>query len=81
MADNKPNKGALFKNERASKESDPGYKGSINVDGREYWLNAWVNTAKSSGQKYFALSVSPKDSAPPQPQAPRPKIEPSDLDF
>ena len=54
------NKGALFKNDRREKDTHPHYKGSINVDGQEYWLSAWVNEAKADGRKYFGLSVTPK---------------------
>ena len=55
------NKGALFKNDRKEKDTHPDYKGSINIDGKDYWLSAWVNTAKNSGAKYFGLSVQPKE--------------------
>ena len=55
------NSGALFRNEDKDEEhpnwSD--YQGSLNVDGREYYLNAWLKTAKS-GKKYMSLSVQAK---------------------
>ena len=31
------NKGTLFKNDNAKKETDPSHKGQINVNGTEYW--------------------------------------------
>ena len=35
------NKGAIWKNDRKEAETHPDYTGSINIDGVEYWLNAW----------------------------------------
>jgi len=62
------NRGALFKNDKKEKPSQPDYKGSINVAGVDYWLSAWLNTAKS-GAKYMSLSVQLKEQQnidPPQ---------------
>lgn len=56
------NKGVLFREKDKKSDSHPDFKGSINVDGRDYWLSGWVNESKQ-GQKYFKLSVSPKDGA------------------
>jgi hypothetical protein len=58
------NSGILAKNERKEKETHPDLSGSINVDGREYWLSAWRKTGKSGkleGKTFFSLSVKPKD--------------------
>jgi len=61
------NKGTLFKNDNAKKETDPAYKGQINVDGTEYWLSAWVKESKKDGKKFFSLSLTPKDRDVNQP--------------
>ena len=66
------NRGALFRNEQRKSDTHPEYKGSINIDGEEYWLSAWVKTAKT-GNKFFSLSVQAKNtkSVPqPRPAAP-----------
>ena len=59
------NTGLLAKNDRKEAEMHPDYTGSINVGGTEYWLSAWIKTGKDggklAGQKYFSLSVRPKD--------------------
>ena len=57
------NRGALFKNEQKEQDTHADYNGSINIEGKEYWLNAWVNEAKQSGKKFFSLSVKAKDSS------------------
>jgi hypothetical protein len=52
--------GALFKNDKRDKETSPHAKGSAVIDGVEYWMSAWTNTAKS-GQRYQSLSFQRKD--------------------
>ena len=54
------NRGALIRNNRKEQDSQPDHTGSINVDGKEYYLNAWIKTSQS-GNKFFSLSVKPKD--------------------
>ena len=54
------NSGVLFKNENKDNEKKPDYKGSIMVDGNEYWLSAWIKEGKSG--KFMGLAVSPKDA-------------------
>ena len=61
------NKGTLFKNDNAKKETDPSHKGQINVNGTEYWLSAWVKESKKDGKKFFSLSLTPKDRDVQQP--------------
>ncbi len=62
------NTGLLSKNPRKEKETHADYKGSINVDGQEYWLSAWIKSGregtKLAGQKYLSLSVEPKEDRP-----------------
>lgn len=54
------NRGVLFRNNRKEKDTHSDYNGSINVDGKEFWLNAWLN--EKDGKKYFSLSVKPKEA-------------------
>lgn len=54
------NRGALFKNDDKQSDSHPDYKGSIDVDGDEFWLSAWIKTSKA-GKKYMSLSIKPKE--------------------
>ena len=54
------NRGVLFRNEDKKENRDPDYRGNINIDGKEFWLDAWINTAKKDGRKFMSLRVKPK---------------------
>jgi hypothetical protein len=56
------NRGALFKNTQKENPKHADYKGTLNVNGEEFWLDAWLNEAKS-GLKYLSLSAKPKKKA------------------
>lgn len=62
------NKGALFKNHKRKSDKSPEYNGSINVGGIEYWLSGWVKTSQS-GNKFFSLSLQPKEQEQPREQS------------
>jgi len=66
MSYDNTNSGMLARNDRKEKDTHPDFKGSINVDGKDYWLSAWVKEGKEggkmAGKKFFSLSVSPKDA-------------------
>jgi len=53
------NSGVLFTNDKKENERAPHYKGNITVDGKDYWLSAWVKEGKSG--KFMGLAVSPKE--------------------
>lgn len=59
MSYDNTNRGVLFKNEDKESDSHADYRGNINIDGKEFWLNAWIKTSKK-GQKFMSLSVKPK---------------------
>lgn len=70
------NKGVLFLNDRKEKDSHPDRKGSINIDGKEYWLSAWDK--ETSKGATISISVQPKEGSAkpasrsaPQRQAPQ----------
>lgn len=70
------NTGALFKNNRRTSPTQPEWNGSSNIEGVEYWINAWVKESKKDGSKFFSISYRPKDAAAPAPRkmaAPAPR--------
>lgn len=70
MAYDNTNSGALFKNDRKEKESHPGYTGTVNIEGKEYWISAWVKDGAKG--KFFSLAFKPKDGQRQQAPAPAP---------
>lgn len=58
---NDNNRGALFKNDRKEKETHPDYKGSMTVEGKEYWASGWVKVT-SNGGKYLSISLTAKEA-------------------
>ena len=80
MADfDNTNTGTLFKNDTAGKSDKfPPYGGSINVDGTEYWVSAWVKDGKKG--KFFSLAIKPKEEQAPKQQRGRPNDFVPDID-
>ena len=73
------NSGVLFKNENKDNEKKPDYKGSIMVDGNEYWLSAWIKEGKTG--KFMGLAVSPRDAQPPASKPVPKNLEADDFPF
>jgi len=46
--------GVLFKNGDKRTETDRDYRGTALIDGKPYWMSAWINTSKQ-GEKYMKL--------------------------
>lgn len=61
------NRGVLFKNDRKETDNHPDYKGSINFNGEDCWLSAWIKDGRNG--KFMSLSVTPKNDRPSQPVA------------
>jgi len=73
MAYDNTNSGALFKNDRKSKQTDRDYNGTCEVTCpdcgviTEHWISSWINTAKTTGKKYMSLKFQPKEDQVPKP--------------
>jgi uncharacterized protein (DUF736 family) len=73
--------GSLFKNDRKEKDTHADYRGSVLIDGSEYWLDAWINES-NSGTKYMSLKFKLKDQQQPSngQRRPQPAAFDTDLD-
>lgn len=82
MAYDNANSGALFKNDKDGNDKRPDYRGTLNVDGADYWLSAWIKIAKS-GDKFMSLQVQAKNGVRREPakQAPAKTEDPFDDDI
>lgn len=70
------NTGILTINDKGDNPARPDRKGSINVDGVEYWVSGWIKDGregtKLEGQKYMSLKLEKKEqqAAAPKPKSP-----------
>lgn len=55
----KDNSGSIFRNDRKEKPNHPDHTGTALINGREYWISAWVKEGKKG--KFFSLAFRPKD--------------------
>ena len=73
------NHGSLSRNKKKEKETHPTHKGSCTIEGREYWISAYVNESRQViGEKYFKLYFEAKKT---EEGVPNPDIEPCNPDI
>lgn len=69
------NRGTLFVNDRKCTESQPDFRGKININGVEHWLSGWWKEPRSGGAQFLSLSlgdeVQQQGSAPTRQAAPQ----------
>lgn len=53
------NRGSIWKNDKKETEKHPDFTGSLNVEGKEYWVSAWKRRPDQN-EKAPALSFSVK---------------------
>lgn len=51
------NTGVLFRKDKEGNEKRPDYKGTLNVEGKEYEIAGWKRVSKS-GKAYVSLKIS-----------------------
>ena len=81
--DNK-NQGTLGRNQKQSQQAAgaPEYRGKIDIEGKLYYLSAWIKENSSDGSKFFSISAKPAEQqAPNQAPAQAEQINDEDLPF
>ena len=68
------NTGVLFKNKEKHTDRHPDYRGTINADGKTYWISGWIKTAgpsaKNPGSKFMSLALTQQEERPKQEPSP-----------
>lgn len=71
--------GVLFQNDKGDNEKRPDWRGSAEVDGKQYWVSGWER--EKDGAPYISLKLELKDANRPkagQPQqAPKQERKPA----
>ena len=56
------NRGKIWPNDDKKKDTQPDFKGLLNVRGEEFWISAWTrNKGKRTGAPSLSFSVRPKE--------------------
>lgn len=56
------NRGAIWKNDDKREDSHPDFKGSINVNGVEFWVSAWKRKEGAPAKApALSFSIKPKE--------------------
>lgn len=72
------NRWTLNKNDRKEKDTHPDYKGSLNVDGVDYWIDGWIKDGANG--KFISGSLKAKGAGGTTPRSPQPAAFDTDLD-
>jgi uncharacterized protein (DUF736 family) len=51
------NTGTLFRDDKRTNDRAPEFTGTLNVEGKEYRIAAWVKESTKTGKKFFSLKV------------------------
>jgi len=54
------NKGIIGKNNKKETDTHPDITGSINVEGKDYWINGWKKERNDGSGSFYSLSVKEK---------------------
>lgn len=73
MAFDKTNRGTLRKNDKKQEDWHPDYRGDVNVEGTDYWLDATLKQWPD-GTRYMSLKLRPKE-----PRSDSPRSEPRSI--
>jgi hypothetical protein len=59
------NRGSIWKNDDKREDKHPDFKGSLNVNGVEFWVSAWKRKEGASPKSpALSFSVKPKEEKP-----------------
>ena len=79
-AESRTGRGALFKNDRCTKDAHPHYRGDCTIDGVKYWVSAWIRDGKAGG-KYMSLAFRLADEQQPKPDPHVRGVEQEEIPF
>ncbi len=66
------NRGSIWKNDDKQSDTHPDFKGSLNVNGQEFWVSAWKRKPDANPKApalSFSIKVKEQQGAAPAPAA------------
>ena len=67
------NRGSIWKNDRKEQDSHPDFTGTLNVDGKEFWVSAWKRKEGAAAKApALSFSIKPKETRAAAKQAEQP---------
>ena len=74
MSEKRDNSGIIFKNpDKTPDNRFPEYKGEATIDGKDYWISAWVKDGAKG--KFFSIAYKAKQPAAQPAPAKQPAFE------
>lgn len=62
MSYDNTNRGSIWPNDRKERDTHPDFKGSLNVNGQEFWVSAWKRKPDANPKApSLSFSIQPKD--------------------
>jgi len=72
------NRGSIWKNDKRETDKHPHLTGTLNVQGKDFWVSAWVKEKDANPKApELTMSIKPKDDSKVVPF--KPAIEDEDL--
>ncbi len=78
MVEKRDMSGILFKNDRKETDKQPDYTGNCTIEGKDYWMSAWIKQGNKG--KFMSFAYKPKESPEQRAQVARKHSLADDLD-
>ncbi len=76
------NRGQIWKNDKQTTDKHPDFTGSINVEGKEYWVSAWKRKPDANPKApALSFSITLKEDKPANNAAPAVELDEDPLPF
>jgi hypothetical protein len=69
------NRGSIWTSDKKTTDKHPDFTGNLNVEGKEYWINAWRGDGSNPKAPKLNFSVKAKDAAPAKSSTPAPAFD------
>jgi len=61
LAYDNTNTGIIKRNDKGDNPNRPDYKGSLDVEGKQYWVAGWLRRRMDDGTPFLSIKIEPKE--------------------